>query len=277
MAGESRKCIGKRTRFEVFKRDAFTCQYCGGKSPHVVLEVDHITPVSAGGDNDILNLVTACKACNSGKSDRLLSDTAALDRRRGQLEELEQRRQQIEMLHAWHSSLVDAEEDAVRMAWALWLKCTGRESVSATEEAAAEIRKLTKRHDFQEVCQAIRDAAEAYKRSHKDDHEAYMEWFWKIGRILKTRRMEADNPGLGRLLYIRGILRNRIHMYPSGEWQSIALLKQAHSLGVPLEWMQSTAKSVRSWSDWRWLMEDAIQQYSGEEATEQEATDGTDA
>ena len=61
----ARKAIPKSVRFEVFKRDKFTCQYCGASAPDVILEIDHIRPVSKGGTNDILNLVTACRDCNS--------------------------------------------------------------------------------------------------------------------------------------------------------------------------------------------------------------------
>jgi len=68
-----RKPIGKKVRFEVFKRDSFTCQYCGKGTPHVVLELDHIIPVSKGGDNNIINLVTACFDCNRGKGKTELS------------------------------------------------------------------------------------------------------------------------------------------------------------------------------------------------------------
>lgn len=68
-----RKPISKRTRFEVFKRDSFTCQYCGATPPSVILHVDHIDPVANGGKNSIDNLVTACESCNQGKSDVLLS------------------------------------------------------------------------------------------------------------------------------------------------------------------------------------------------------------
>ena len=68
-----RKAISKKIRFEVFKRDSFVCQYCGNHPPKVVLEVDHINPVSNGGDNSIDNLVTSCFDCNRGKSDNLLS------------------------------------------------------------------------------------------------------------------------------------------------------------------------------------------------------------
>lgn len=72
-----RKEITKKVRFEIFKRDGFKCQYCGAHPPSVVLEVDHIHPVSTGGSNDDDNLVTACFGCNRGKSDRSLSDVPA--------------------------------------------------------------------------------------------------------------------------------------------------------------------------------------------------------
>lgn len=69
-----RKPLSKRVRFEVFKRDGFVCQYCGNHPPDVSLEVDHIQAVSRGGENDLDNLVTACFACNRGKSDIPLAD-----------------------------------------------------------------------------------------------------------------------------------------------------------------------------------------------------------
>jgi hypothetical protein len=69
-----RKSTGKRLRFEVFKRDHFTCQYCGAQPPDVVLVVDHITPVCQGGDTTLENLVTACEACNQGKAGKPLSN-----------------------------------------------------------------------------------------------------------------------------------------------------------------------------------------------------------
>lgn len=68
----SRKSLSKKTRFDVFKRDNFACQYCGSTPPSVVLEVDHITPVADGGDNSIDNLVCSCFDCNRGKGARSL-------------------------------------------------------------------------------------------------------------------------------------------------------------------------------------------------------------
>lgn len=59
--------ISKKTRFEVFKRDQFTCQYCGAHPPGVLLQVDHIKAVSVGGTNRMDNLLTSCQPCNIGK------------------------------------------------------------------------------------------------------------------------------------------------------------------------------------------------------------------
>lgn len=68
-----RRQRSKTARFEIFKRDGFTCQYCGAHPPSVVLVLDHIVPVAGGGSSDDDNLVTACEECNQGKAARSLS------------------------------------------------------------------------------------------------------------------------------------------------------------------------------------------------------------
>lgn len=73
MGHKKRKNLSKKTRFEVFKRDGFQCAYCGQSPPSVVLEVDHIEPVSKGGCDDLSNLITSCFYCNRGKTDVPLS------------------------------------------------------------------------------------------------------------------------------------------------------------------------------------------------------------
>ena len=66
-----------RKRFEVLKRDNFTCQYYGRnvKKDKVVLVIEHIHPKKKGGRDDISNLITSCVDCNIGKRDNLLQDT----------------------------------------------------------------------------------------------------------------------------------------------------------------------------------------------------------
>lgn len=72
--GSKRRPIRLGVRFEIFKRDGFTCQYCGKKPPEALLEVDHIVPVAKGGENDESNLITSCFECNRGKSARPLGE-----------------------------------------------------------------------------------------------------------------------------------------------------------------------------------------------------------
>ena len=56
------------TRFNVFLRDSFTCQYCGVKND---LTFDHLIPRARGGRTIWTNVVTACAACNLRKSDKI--------------------------------------------------------------------------------------------------------------------------------------------------------------------------------------------------------------
>lgn len=90
-----RKTISKKLRFEVFKRDNFTCQYCGRMAPDVVLEIDHINPVANNGTNDIINLITSCKDCNRGKGAKVLNESEVLKKQQEQLQELNERREQL--------------------------------------------------------------------------------------------------------------------------------------------------------------------------------------
>lgn len=59
------------TRFNVFLRDRFTCQYCGEKYVANDLTFDHIVPRSRGGRTMWTNVVTACGTCNLAKGSRL--------------------------------------------------------------------------------------------------------------------------------------------------------------------------------------------------------------
>ena len=66
-----RENIGQGVRFNVLRRDGFTCRYCGRSSPDVVLHIDHLEPHSRGGSIAEDNLVTACGDCNMGKGAKL--------------------------------------------------------------------------------------------------------------------------------------------------------------------------------------------------------------
>jgi len=60
--------VSKRLRMEILRRDNHTCRYCGASAPDVKLTIDHVVPVTLGGQDVPENLVAACVDCNAGKS-----------------------------------------------------------------------------------------------------------------------------------------------------------------------------------------------------------------
>lgn len=68
MTKTKRDPIPQSVRFDVFRRDNFTCRYCGKASGEgVTLHVDHAKAAANGGGSGTDNLVTACSDCNYGK------------------------------------------------------------------------------------------------------------------------------------------------------------------------------------------------------------------
>ncbi len=61
------------TRREVFRRDGWTCQYCGKHS--LSLTIDHIIPRHLGGEHSWTNVVAACAACNHRKGGKNLDES----------------------------------------------------------------------------------------------------------------------------------------------------------------------------------------------------------
>ncbi len=59
------------TNSSLFQRDRCVCAYCGGLFKEALLTRDHVHPVSKGGDDKWMNVVTACKGCNNMKGDML--------------------------------------------------------------------------------------------------------------------------------------------------------------------------------------------------------------
>ena len=62
----------KLSKKEIFRRDNYTCQYCGRKTAN--LTVDHVIPRHYGGKHEWENLVSACPECNRKKGGRTLQE-----------------------------------------------------------------------------------------------------------------------------------------------------------------------------------------------------------
>ena len=72
--------------FKVFERDGWRCHLCGCKTPKErrgtyhpkAPELDHIVPLSKGGEHSYRNTACACRACNAAKSDKIIGQPSLL-------------------------------------------------------------------------------------------------------------------------------------------------------------------------------------------------------
>lgn len=100
----------KSLRFEIFKRDKFTCQYCGRTPPEVMLEIDHIMPQSQGGDDDPQNLITSCFDCNRGKAGRPLGFTKVREDLEEEISTIAEREEQLKRYKEMKSAIRRRED-----------------------------------------------------------------------------------------------------------------------------------------------------------------------
>lgn len=248
-----REPISKRKRFEVFKRDSFTCQYCGRAAPDVTLQVDHISPVSKGGANDVMNLVTSCAECNSGKSDRLISDDSVIARQRQQLAELNERREQLKMMLRWRDELASMRDDIVAAAAERWNTVTnGQWKLNLS--GIAKLKKYITQYGLAEVLDAIDASAEIYLPNcgSETPQDAVDKCWYKVGGILRVRKLSADRPYLRDLYYIRGILRNRFSYV--NERRAMELLEEAYQSGKTIDDIRTIAATAKNWTAWHNMM-----------------------
>lgn len=107
-------------RFEIFKRDAFTCRYCGKRSPEAILEVDHVVPRASGGTDDPENLVTSCYECNRGKRARLLTDIPPEENLHEKAILIAEQELQIAELQHWRWVQREREDNELKKLRKIW-------------------------------------------------------------------------------------------------------------------------------------------------------------
>lgn len=249
-----RKTMRPSTRFAVFKRDKFTCQYCGRGAPTVVLRVDHIHPVAEGGEDDMINLVTACFDCNAGKGATLLSDDSALAKQRAQLDDLQERREQLEMLVQWKTGLVSIDNEAAKQAEAYFVERFGW---SLNEQYRKQLKKLIAKYGVGDVLDAITVSAAKHSERGTDgrapERLAATAWLY-VSRVLAVQQAERKAPGSADLFYTRGIARKRCGHF--NDWQAMEALKTCQAVGATADEMREVAKTCKTWTGWLASMAD---------------------
>lgn len=240
-----RKPLSKTLRFEVFKRDGFTCQYCGRMAPDVILEVDHINPVANGGENDILNLTTSCRDCNRGKGKRKLSDRDEVKKQQSQLKELEEKREQLEMMVQWKKELRNLDAQSVQAVEGYLQSETG---YGFSEYGRTNMLKDIKQYGVAEVLEAAELSVMQY---YDGTAESVTKVFNYVGRILNVRHRQQKDPRIKCANYIAAILRNKGCYCNRAKIESLIehVPEEEHETAVKI------AKYASSWTAFVYQME----------------------
>lgn len=262
-----RKGLSKSVRFEVFKRDKFTCQYCGGKAPDIVLHIDHIEPVSKGGDNDIINLITSCFECNLGKSNRKLNDNSVVEKQRKQLEQIQERREQMELMFKWKKSLSNLDDEIVNMV---------KEYVEAKIQPFTisicgknDIRNYLRKYDANEILDAVDVSATAYLKFSNEDglsKDSVEKFIDKIGGILFNRKL---SPIEQKVMYIKNNAKKNLGYF---DIRRASIILREYVATLRKYWNYSDDEIMKdldselaprlgqayNWTEWTSLIEDWI-------------------
>jgi hypothetical protein len=235
MSNVKRKPISPSLRFDVLEKDNFTCQYCGAKSvdDNVLLEVDHIVPVSKGGDNNIENLITSCKKCNIGKSAKKLGAKKRLTLRQKEIKDLEQRREQQEMY--LKSRLNKKKESEPLVNHINYLIKSKDINVHLSPHGENRIFILYKKIGFEQVVNLIEDN-EHYlytdsenSEDKKNDAVRFINGIEESGNKLYKKQNYKE--GVGNLsAYFVAIVNNRTE-----EWEEWEVSKDLVALLKPLD------------------------------------------
>jgi hypothetical protein len=262
--------LSKATRFEVFKRDKFTCQYCGKKAPDVVLECDHIHPRAQGGSNDPVNLVTACHACNNGKGARTLSDDSVVAKQHAQLAQLQERREQLEMMMEWQRGLVDLDGEAanaINELYRQWVK-----GWSLTPDGVADVKRYLKDYSVEDIATILRESVTKHMRT--EDGKATQESAEIVCRVFlnehKYRKRREKDPVGSDLAYVMGMVKNRC---PTWRRNSPGIcmnyLRNAYEEGVTIAELKTMALSSWGWNQWELaICEEIIARRKANEVTD---------
>jgi HNH endonuclease len=182
--------VSKSVRFEVFARDAFTCQYCGRRPPDVVLELDHIHPRSKGGTDEIVNLLTSCYACNRGKSAKVISDVAPRPDADLVFLKVQQEIAEVKRFLAAKKKLDVLHRQAIEALQNTWSEYLTREDIPSSRVFTPWINT----YGADEVERSIKIATIAYTngRFGRNDGYAFDKLLPYVGAILRNRRADRE-------------------------------------------------------------------------------------
>jgi 5-methylcytosine-specific restriction endonuclease McrA len=96
-------------RENIFKRDNYSCQYCGKRLTYKSGTIDHIIPQSKGGKHSWDNVVVACWPCNNKKDSKTLSEAGMFLLRKP-------------YSPRWITLVLGSVDASLRASWSRWVR-----------------------------------------------------------------------------------------------------------------------------------------------------------
>lgn len=171
-----------KQRFKIFKRDNFTCVYCGKRPPEVILEVDHAISKKDGGKDNEENLVTSCFECNRGKS-KISVDIFDYKKEIGKIEESKIQLDEYYKFLEEKNNLKNKELNIFKDYWEKY----SQNNIPLTISELKSFINFKKQYPIEDILDAI-DIAWSNNLILTKDKIKY------ISGILKNKKLYRDNP-----------------------------------------------------------------------------------
>lgn len=185
-----------------------------------------------------------------------MSDHSVVEKQRDQLQDLSERREQLEMMISWKEGMCDLRTMTVDRLADLWAKLIPGYGLNETGRQG--LKKLAGRYALDELMEAMRIALDQYieVKDGKPTQESVEIAWKKVTGICRMRELEKTKPYIRDLFYTRGILRKRVYV---NEFYVMELLESAHLAGVSVHSLKAAAKTCRNWTDFQAELHQAIE------------------
>ena len=189
-----------------------------------------------------MNLITSCFDCNSGKGARQLSDNTIIQKQYNELEKLNERREQLEMMIEWRKSLECLQNTELEYFDNV---LSDKFNKSLSDHGKKKVAAMIKKYSLNELLTIIDIIQE------KDIKENIIDTMEKWARV---REGEKDKPYLKEMFYIRKILDNKFELSQYDKGKILKVLEDRILNDYNIEWLKECAKECSSlWQFFKWI------------------------
>src|SRR5207247_112102 len=132
---------------------------------------------------------------NAGKSDKTLSDQSAIAKAKAQMDELQERREQLELMMEWQAGLANLAEETVERVADYWYKLAP--GFTLNENGKQSVRKWLRQFPLDEILKAMDASADTYlvfQENGEVTEESWERAWHYIQGICRVNRASKENP-----------------------------------------------------------------------------------